>query len=189
MVVAGRFRQDAGVRGCQQRQSGSEDEVGPRGDFGGIGDRSLKDGSGVGVAERLAAGPLSSERIGPAVRVRSLETPCAFAGCGASLPSAAMQRLLTGDPGSPCAPRDAAMEMAGDRHPDLRLRSVPASGQLCLTAGDYLEPMSALGQLDSARLTGFHVLLCDECAEREGVGNDTRDVDLPDGVTFRAVAL
>lgn len=58
-----------------------------------------------------------------------------------------------------------------------------------LTAGEYLEPMSALGQLDNARLTGFHVLLCADCAKHESVGNDTRDVDLPDGVTFRAVAL
>lgn len=58
-----------------------------------------------------------------------------------------------------------------------------------LTAGDYIGPMSALGQLDSARLTGYCVLLCDECAEREAIGEEHPDVQLPDGVTFRAVVL
>lgn len=58
-----------------------------------------------------------------------------------------------------------------------------------LSAGDYLVPMSALGQIDRARLAGLHVLLCDECAEREGIGDEQPDVDLPDGVTFRVAAL
>lgn len=62
----------------------------------------------------------------------------------------------------------------------------PRAASYDLTAGDYFGPMSALGQIDSARTVGFRVLLCDACAEREGLGDGHQEVELPDGVTFRA---